>query len=112
MPNTLPSYTFATVDPAVTANIIEEVRLEVMKSIIRNGVIPSDFGDLVDFCIDDFVPEDIPDEQYSDYQSDCDDVAFAEFHRIRSHLRAAFDGLSGELDRPGADDYKEVKHGN
>lgn len=94
MLNVKPSYTFATVDPIIRANIIEEVRLEVMKYITRTGVIPSDFGDLVDFCIDDFVPEDIPDEQYSDYQSDADDIAFAEFHRIMGHLRAAFNPVS------------------
>ncbi len=76
-------------DPATEQSLIQEIRQAVKNAIIQNRGTDIGFDDL-DFVVDDFVDFDLPDEEYSEMQDACDNVAFNEFNRIMTHLKTAF----------------------
>jgi hypothetical protein len=93
MLNAKPSCALGIVDQVTEKSILDEIRHAVKKAIIQTGGTDIGFGD-IDFVVDDFVSIDLPDAEYERLQEACDDIAFAEFHRIMGHLRAAFNPVS------------------
>jgi len=84
-----PIHSSCKLDPATEQSIIQEIRQAVKNAIIQTRETNIGFDDL-DFVVDDFVDFDLPDEEYSEMQEECDNVAFDEFNRIMTHLKEAF----------------------